>query len=390
MVPETTVLLVRLCGYIVIITITIVIVIVIVIITIIYKVYKCNCEWFSLSTFDFGRQRGFYLMERTHLRRWASCRKKSCFLEFMYVDVARDFVGVVFHILLDGAKGSYNHRDCCCFEPSLQNALNLDFQVFLFVTFSFSVVLIEVLVSRGIVMSMRRQVLSFLFFSTMFCLLAAMVLSVDGHLPQNDDAILLGDSLGFMLISSSFTSMPNSLQIVQCMCAAALLWRWYIQFVLASSGKPETRWSMVSSKRPHSLHFRSSSGLLSMLCCYQRVGRLWSWAAMIKSSVSALRPAAFSHLWVLSCSSLFHPLWVFAVERFWFQLEPEQLVTLVFDLGLCSEGIGGVRLILGRWYCRHSQFPIELHWLSANGIQGFPVVRVFDKVEEGEGIYQDR
>ena len=43
---------------------------------------------------------------------------------------------------------------------------------------SFSVVLTEVLVSRGIVMSMRRQVLSFLFFSTMSGLLAAMVLSV--------------------------------------------------------------------------------------------------------------------------------------------------------------------------------------------------------------------
>ena len=41
------------------------------------------------------------------------CRKESYFLEFMCVDVARDFVGVVFHVLPDGAKGSYNHRDCC-------------------------------------------------------------------------------------------------------------------------------------------------------------------------------------------------------------------------------------------------------------------------------------
>ena len=32
------------------------------------------------------------------------CRKESYFLEFMYVDVARDFVGVVFHVLLDGAR----------------------------------------------------------------------------------------------------------------------------------------------------------------------------------------------------------------------------------------------------------------------------------------------
>ena len=49
----------------------------------------------------------------------------------MYVDVARDFVGVVFHVLLDGAKGSHNHRNCCCFEPP--HSLNLDFQVFVFV-----------------------------------------------------------------------------------------------------------------------------------------------------------------------------------------------------------------------------------------------------------------
>ena len=97
---------------------------------------------------DFGRQRGFYLMERTDLRRWAVERRvlfwSSCVLML-------PGVVVVFHILLDGAKRSYNHRDCCCFE--LPNSLNLYFQVFLFVTSSFSVVLTEVLVSRGIVKS---------------------------------------------------------------------------------------------------------------------------------------------------------------------------------------------------------------------------------------------
>ena len=40
------------------------------------------------------------------------CRKESYFLEFMYADVARDFVGAVVHVLLDGAKGSHNHWDC--------------------------------------------------------------------------------------------------------------------------------------------------------------------------------------------------------------------------------------------------------------------------------------
>ena len=47
------------------------------------------------------------------------CRKEIYFLEFLNVDVARDFVGVVFHVLPDGAEGSHNHRDCRCFEPPL-------------------------------------------------------------------------------------------------------------------------------------------------------------------------------------------------------------------------------------------------------------------------------
>ena len=40
------------------------------------------------------------------------CRKESYFLEFMYADAARDFVGALVHVLLDGAKGSNNHWDC--------------------------------------------------------------------------------------------------------------------------------------------------------------------------------------------------------------------------------------------------------------------------------------
>ena len=187
---------------------------------------------------DFGRQRGFYLMERTDLRRWAVERRvvfwSSCML--MLPDVV-----VVFHILLDGARRSYNHRDCCCFEPP--NSLNLYFQVFLFVRSSFSVALTEVLVSRGIVMSVRRQVLSFLFFiSTTLCLSAAMVQSV-----------WIGISLRMMTLSFS----DHPVHVCSCLVVAV------VYSVLASSGQPETRWSMVSSKRPHSLHFG-----------YQRVGRL--------------------------------------------------------------------------------------------------------------------
>ena len=65
---------------------------------------------------DFGRQEDFFLMERTRLRRWAA-ERRVIFWSSFNVDVARDFVGVVFHVLLDGAKGSHNHRDCCCFKP---------------------------------------------------------------------------------------------------------------------------------------------------------------------------------------------------------------------------------------------------------------------------------
>ena len=58
---------------------------------------------------DFGRQRGFLLDEEEGEK--VGCRKESYVLEFKYVDVARDFVGVVFHVLPDGAKGSNNHLD---------------------------------------------------------------------------------------------------------------------------------------------------------------------------------------------------------------------------------------------------------------------------------------
>jgi len=56
---------------------------------------------------DFGRQQGFVL-DRENLPEKVDFIKESYFLEFMCVDVARDFVGVVFHVLLDGAKGSHN------------------------------------------------------------------------------------------------------------------------------------------------------------------------------------------------------------------------------------------------------------------------------------------
>ena len=52
---------------------------------------------------DFGRaQRGF-LLDGEDPPGKVGCKRESYFLEFMYLDVARDFVAVVFHVLLDGA-----------------------------------------------------------------------------------------------------------------------------------------------------------------------------------------------------------------------------------------------------------------------------------------------
>ena len=64
----------------------------------------------------------------------------------MDIDVARDFVGVVFHVLLDGAKGCHNHRDGCCFDPHIRST-SISKSLYLL---SFSVVLTDVLESRGI------------------------------------------------------------------------------------------------------------------------------------------------------------------------------------------------------------------------------------------------
>ena len=152
------------------------------------------------------RQRGF-LLDGEGPPEKVGCRKESYFLEFTYFDVTRDFVGVVFDVVLDGAKGSHNHRDCCCFEPP--HSLNLDFQVLYLL--GFSVVLTEVLVSRGIVMSMRRLVLPFLFFSTMSGLLAAMVLSV--WIDMSHRMVMMVTVMGSCSYHYSFTSVPNSLQI---------------------------------------------------------------------------------------------------------------------------------------------------------------------------------
>ena len=57
----------------------------------------------------------------------------------------------------------------------------------------FSVVLTKVVVSSGIVMSVRMPVRPISCYGPV---------SVDGHVPQNSDSVILGDSPGFMLIPS--------------------------------------------------------------------------------------------------------------------------------------------------------------------------------------------
>ena len=73
-----------------------------------------------------GGKGGFYFVGEDPPEK-VGCRKESYFLEFMYVDVARDFVEVVFHALLDGAKRSYNRRDCCLIVLTVPHSLNLEF-----------------------------------------------------------------------------------------------------------------------------------------------------------------------------------------------------------------------------------------------------------------------
>ena len=48
----------------------------------------------------------------THPPEKVGGRKEHYFLEFMYVDVARDFVDVAFHAFLDDTEGSNKHRNC--------------------------------------------------------------------------------------------------------------------------------------------------------------------------------------------------------------------------------------------------------------------------------------
>ena len=95
---ETTVLLVRLCGYIIIIIIIIVIAITITIVVVIV-IITIHSRYTSVIASDFlsrhsSPNNGLWEAKRVLLDgedrpEKVGCRKKSCFLEFMCVDVAR-------------------------------------------------------------------------------------------------------------------------------------------------------------------------------------------------------------------------------------------------------------------------------------------------------------
>ena len=91
---------------------------------------------------DFGRQRGFLLDGKDPSEK-VGCRKESYFLEFKYVDVARDFVGVIsmsFLMVPRAPTGTVVVLSSHIRLTSISKSLYL---------LSFSMVLTEVLVSRG-------------------------------------------------------------------------------------------------------------------------------------------------------------------------------------------------------------------------------------------------
>jgi len=127
---------------------------------------------------------------------------------------------------------------------------------------SFSMVLTEVLVSRGTVMSMSKA--GFICYGPV---------SVDGHVPQNSDAVILGDSLGFMLIPSFLhfnAKLFADLPVHVCSCHVVAV------DIFSFSPFRAPRDQMVNGlvETATQSTFGSTLGFLRMLCWYQLVGRL--------------------------------------------------------------------------------------------------------------------
>ena len=94
-----------------------------------------------------------------------------------------------------------------------------------------------------------------------------------GHVPQNSDAIILGDSLGFMLIPSFLhlnAKLLADLPMHVCSCLVVAV----DVFSFSQFWAARDQVANGLLERPQSRHFGSTSGFLRMLCWYQRVGRL--------------------------------------------------------------------------------------------------------------------
>ena len=133
------------------------------------------------------------------------CRKKSYFLEFMYSDFARDFVGVVFMSFFTVPRAPTTTGTVVVLSAHIRS-ISISKSLYLL---SFSVV-----VTRGFGLEgyshVNEKAMSFLFFSTMSGLLAAMVL-----------AVWMGMSLRIVTLSFSVTVLGSCSPHCQTLCRSS-------------------------------------------------------------------------------------------------------------------------------------------------------------------------
>ena len=152
-------------------------------------------------------------------------------------------------------------------------------------------------------MSMRRQVLSFLFFSSMSGLLSAMVLSV--WMGMSHRIVTLSFSvtvLGSCSYHRSFTSMPSSLQILPvhvCSCLVVAVDMFSFSQFRAARDQVVNGLVEIATQSTFWIHVRLLEDVVLVPVCLKTLILGW----MITPSDSALRLAAFSLLWALSWST---------------------------------------------------------------------------------------